>query len=85
MLDAIGGTADDLLAYPQYALLPLDTVIGPRYYFLARNLGWCEAFSDPVTGSLDIRRVMEPQLAEFLADVAQVCCMVCRAQMLADL
>lgn len=73
LLDAIGGTAEDLLAFPGYALLSLPDVVGPRYYFLARHPGWLDAFSDPSTGSLQLQRVMQPALEDFLADVARVC------------
>ena len=72
LLDAIGATAEDLLAYPEFALLSLSDVIGPRYYFLARHPGWLDAFSEPSTGSLQLRRVMQPTLHVFLDDVAQV-------------
>lgn len=72
LTDAIGATAEDLLTYPEYALLSLSDVIGPRYYFLARHPGWLVAFSDPISGSLQLRRVMQPALDAFLDDVAQV-------------
>jgi hypothetical protein len=72
LTDAIGGTPDDLLTYPGYALLSLSDVIGPRYYFLARHPGWLDAFSEPGTGALQLARVMGPDLAVFLDDVAQV-------------
>lgn len=73
LTDAIGGTPDDLLTYPGYALLSLPDVIGPRYYFLARHPGWLDAFSQPATGCLQLARVMGPDTPAFLDDVAQVC------------
>jgi hypothetical protein len=72
LTDAIGGTAEDLLTYPEYALLSLSDVTGPRYYFIARHPGLLDALSDPVTGSLQLRRVMQPPLDAFMQDVAQV-------------
>jgi hypothetical protein len=72
LTDAIGGTAEDLLSYPGYVLLSLSDVVGPRYYYLARHPGWLDSFSDAATGSLDLRRVMQPSLEAFLQDVAQV-------------
>lgn len=72
LTDAIGGTPDDLLTYPGYALLSLSDVIGPRYYFLARQPGWLDAFSEPDTGALQLARVMGPDLPVFLDDVAKV-------------
>lgn len=72
LTDAVGGTAEDLLTYPEYALLSLSDVIGPRYYFIARHPGWLDVLSDPVTGSLQLRRVMQPPLDTLLPDVAQV-------------
>lgn len=72
LLDAIGATPEDLMGYPEYTLLSLSDVIGPRYYFLARHPGWLDAFSDPLSGSLLLRRVLQPPLDTFLDDVAQV-------------
>lgn len=72
LTDAIGATAEDLLAYPEYALLSLPDLIGPRFYLLARHPGWLDAFSEPTTGSLALRRVLQPPLDAFLDDVAQV-------------
>uniref|UniRef100_A0A383WAT8 Uncharacterized protein n=1 Tax=Tetradesmus obliquus TaxID=3088 RepID=A0A383WAT8_TETOB len=71
LVDVIGGDVSDLMAYPQYAMLSLADTIGPRYYFLARQ-GWLDACSEPSSGSLQLARVMQPELKAFLADVAQV-------------
>jgi hypothetical protein len=67
----MGGDVRDLAAYPQYAMLSLADTVGPRYYFLARQ-GWLEPFSEPSSGVLQLARVMQPELKDFLADVAQV-------------
>jgi hypothetical protein len=71
LIDVVGGDVNDLMAFPQYAMLPLAEVIGPRYYFLARQ-GWLDDFSEPSSGMLQLARVMQPELKAFLADVAQV-------------
>jgi hypothetical protein len=74
----MGGPAEELLSYPGYLLLSLSDVVGPRYYYLARHPGWLDSFSDAVSGSLDLRRVLQPSLDDFLQDVAQVCVGVLR-------
>lgn len=71
LVDVIGSNVDDLLQYPQYCLLSLADTIGPRYYVLARQ-SWLEQYSDPITGTLQLQRVMAPELKSFLGDVAQV-------------
>jgi hypothetical protein len=71
LVDVLGGDVNDLMAFPQYAMLSLADTLGPRYYFLARQ-GWLEGFSEPSSGMLQLARVMQPELKAFLADVAQV-------------
>jgi hypothetical protein len=71
LVDVIGGDVNDLMAFPQYAMLSLADTIGPRYYFLARQ-GWLDSFTELSSGMLQLARVMQPELKAFLADVAQV-------------
>ncbi|KAF8073027.1 morn3 [Scenedesmus sp. PABB004] len=68
--DVIGGEAADLLAWPEYLSLSLRGHIGPRFYFLARG-GHLDAFTDPGSGVLQLRRALAPSLDALLDDVAR--------------
>lgn len=72
-LQAVGCSMGALLQYPRALLVPLAGVTGPRVYYLART-GRLAAFTDDgMDGGLQLRRLLEPDLDGFLADVAQVC------------